>query len=146
MIALICGPPGAGKTTIVAGVAERLDARGSPLRVLHSDGFSANTYGQMYERVAGEGGDWLLDGTFYERGFRERFRALDDVYVVHVAASLETCLRRNRAREGSIDETGVYAIYREFERPRADLTVDTDELPVEEAVTRVVRAVERWRD
>lgn len=145
MIVLLCGPPGAGKTTIATGVAERLDARGAPVRLLHSDEFSTDTYGRMYEHVAERGGDWLLDGTFYKREFRERFRGLDDVYLVRVTASLETCLRRNREREEPIGETGIHVIHREFDRPRADLTVDTDELPVEETVARVARAVERWR-
>lgn len=145
MIVLLCGPPGVGKTTVATGVAERLADRGSPIRVVHSDDFARSTYERMYERVAGAGGDWLLDGTFYEREWRERFRGLDELRVVYLTADLETCLERNREREDPISETGIHVIYRAFELPRADLTVDTDELAVVEAVTRVVRAIERWR-
>jgi hypothetical protein len=35
-------------------------------------------------------------------------------------------------------------VYREFDRPRADLTVDTDETPAAEAARRVADAVEEW--
>jgi hypothetical protein len=34
-------------------------------------------------------------------------------------------------------------VYREFDRPRADLTVDTDEAPLDAAAERVADAVER---
>lgn len=145
MIVLLCGPPGVGKTTVATGVAERLADRGSPIRVIHSDDFARNTYERMYERVAENGRDWLLDGTFCEREWRERFRGLDELRVVYLTADLETCLERNRKREDPISETGVHAIYWEFELPRADLTVETDELAATAAIARVVQAIERWR-
>lgn len=145
MIVLLCGPPGTGKTTIARGVRERLAARGLSIRLLHSDEFSRRTYEQMYEQVAGSGEDWLLDGTFYKREFRERFRGLDDARIVSVTASLETCLERNRARADPISETGVHVVYREFEPIDADLVVDTDELSAEEGVERVTGAITDWR-
>lgn len=145
MIVICCGPPGAGKTTVMAGVERRLAERGRPIGVLRSDEFSRRTYERMYGRVAGTDGDWLLDGTFYERTFREPFRDLEAVYVVRVTASLETCLERNRTRADSIEETGVHVIHREFDPIEADLVVDTDELTAEEAIDRVTRAVADWR-
>ncbi|WP_336362444.1 AAA family ATPase [Halalkalicoccus salilacus] len=145
MIVLLCGPPGVGKTTIAVRLRERLEARGTAIGLLHSDDFARRTYERMYERVKREGGDWLLDGTFYEREWRERFRGLDEVCVVHVTASLESCLERNRERPDPISETGVHVIHREFETPRADLTIDTDELSVEEAVDRAEKEVEKRR-
>lgn len=145
MIVLLCGPPGSGKTTIATGIEERLAARGAPIRTLRSDEFAWRTYERMYERVVGTDEDWLLDGTFYKREFRERFRGLDEVYVVHVTASLETCLERNRARTDPISETGVHVVYREFDPVEADLVVDTDELTVEEATERMAGAITDWR-
>lgn len=100
----------------------------------------------MFERVREAGGDWILDGTFYRRDHRERFRRLDDCRVVWVRASRERALERNREREASIDERGVHAMFAEFEPPRADLTLDTEALSVAEATERLEAAVLRWLD
>lgn len=145
MIVLLCGPPGVGKTTLATRVVDRLRAHGAAIGLLHTDDFASRTYERMYERVEREGEDWLLDGTFYRREWRERFRGLDEVCVVHVTASLESCLERNRRRSDPISETGVHVIYREFETPRAELTIDTDELSEEEAVDRLYATIEERR-
>ena len=145
MIVIVCGPPAAGKTTLTNRVHKRLATAGADFKVVRSDEFSRRTYEQMYEQVAESGTDWLLDGTFYEQEWRERFRELGDVRVVYVDASLETCLERNREREQSIDEQGVYVIYSEFEEPDADLTIDTDDYGIEAVVEEITRRIERWR-
>ncbi|ELY59679.1 hypothetical protein C491_04906 [Natronococcus amylolyticus DSM 10524] len=147
MIVVICGSPGAGKTTVATRVADRLEARGEPVRLVHSDDFSRRTYERLFERVADGPDDvtWLVDGTFYRREWQERFRTLGDVRFVLVTASLETCLERNRRREDAIDEQGVHVVFREFDEPAADLEVDTDELSATEAVERVLEALDRWR-
>jgi hypothetical protein len=44
----------------------------------------------------------------------------------------------------AIDVQGVRVIYREFDRPRADLTVDTDEASAAEAATRIADAIDEW--
>jgi adenylylsulfate kinase len=136
VIVVVCGPPGAGKTTLVTELRDRLADRGRPFALVHSDDFSRRTYERLYDRVAGSEGDWIVDATFYERAWQERFRALDDLRVVLVTASLETCLARNRAREDPISETGVRVVHAEFVRPDADLVLDTDELSVDDADAR----------
>lgn len=147
MIVVVCGPPGVGKTTVATRLRDRLADRGRAFDLCHSDEFSRRTYGQMYERVAAvPDRDWLLDGTFYRREWRERFRALGDVRVVSLTAPLETCLRRNREREDSIDERGVHVIYREFEPSDPDLVLDTATLSPDDAVEAALDAVERWAD
>lgn len=147
MLVILCGPPGSGKTTLAIRLRERLADRGHKFDILHSDDFDRRTYERMYERVRDAGGEWILDGTFYRRIHRENFRRLDDdCYVVWVRASLETCLSRNRERRTAISERGVHVMVAEFEPPREDLTLDTDELPTESALDQLEAAVVRWLD
>jgi adenylylsulfate kinase len=87
--------------------------------------------------------DWLLDGTFYQPEWQERFRALGARFVL-VTASLETCLERNRTRADPIDERGLRVVHREFVDPWPDLRLDTNELGVHDAVDRLVAAVASW--
>ncbi|WP_435177972.1 ATP-binding protein [Halorussus sp. AFM4] len=146
---VLCGPPGVGKTTVAGRLRDRLAERGRAFRLLHSDDFSRNTYPQLYERVTGgdPDADWILDGTFYSREWQERFRALPDAHLVVLTASLETALDRNRQREDSIDERGVRAMHAKFETPeRPALTLDTEELSVEESVDALERYVLTWAE
>ncbi|RKD93487.1 ATP-binding protein [Halopiger aswanensis] len=147
MIVVICGPPGAGKTTLTNRVRERLETRDVPVAVetLHSDDFSSRTYDQLYERARDATAEiTLVDGTFYRREWQTQFRTLPEVRVVHVTASLETCLERNRTRADPIAEQGVHVVYREFDEPDAEVTIDTDRQSVPEAVDRILIALEEW--
>lgn len=144
VLVILCGPPASGKTTLARGLRERLASRGRGVSVLHSDDFRRRTYEQMAARVREAGGHWILDGTFYRRDHRERFWRLDDCFVVWVRASLETCLDRNREREEPVSERGVHVMFAEFEPPRADLTLETDELSAETALDRLEAAVRSW--
>ncbi len=146
VIVLLSGPPASGKTTLATRLRERLAARGHGFDLLHSDDFSTRTYERMYERVADADGDWILDGTFYAREIRERFRTLDDVYLVWVDVSRKTALARNGNREDPISETGLHVMHSTFEPPRADLTLDTDDCSVGEALDRLEAAVLGWLD
>ncbi|WP_435124224.1 AAA family ATPase [Halobaculum sp. D14] len=146
MFVLLCGLPASGKTTLATGLQRRLADAGYTFELLHSDDYRRRTYERMYERVAGSDADWILDGTFHRREWRVRFQTLRNVYVVWVDAAVETCVARNRARDEPISERGVYAVDAAFEPPRADLTLDTDELTVEAALDRLEAAAVDWLD
>lgn len=142
VVVLVCGPAGAGKTTVATALRERLADRGLSFELLHSDDFSRDTYRRMYERVADSDADWIVDGTFYRREWQTLFQRLDDeVLVVYLRADLETCLARNREREDQISERGVRVVWHEFDPPRADVTVEVDELGAGEAVDRVLEGL-----
>ena len=145
MIVIVCGPPATGKTTVSSLLRDRLEERGKPVRRLDSDEFERNTYDRLYERVASADEDWIVAGTFYKRAWQERFQRLEDVFVVHLVADLETCLERNRRREDAIDEQAVHIVWREFDEPEADLVIDVTERSPEEAVARTVAALEARR-
>lgn len=146
MIVVVCGPPGAGKSTITARVCTRLEDRGVPVRSFHSDDFSSRTYERLAETVAdvSEPGIALVDGTFYRREWQTQFRTLGDVRFVLVTASLATCLERNRDRPEPIDEQGVHVVYREFDAPDADLEIDTDRCGPDEAADLIAAAIGNW--
>lgn len=142
MIAVVCGPPGVGKTTIATVLQERLVARGHGVRLVDSDAFSRDTYDRLYRRVAGSGTDWLVAGTFYQRRWQERFATLGDVAFVHLRADLATCLARNRRRADQISEQGVHVVWREFDDPDADIVVDATDRTPGQVVDRVDSALE----
>ncbi|MGB9965285.1 AAA family ATPase [Halobacterium hubeiense] len=160
MILVVCGPPGAGKTTVALGLNRRLDADGYEFEVVHTDDLASPVYDRLFERVAeSPEANWLLDGTFYEAEWQRRIREFPDVYVLLVTADRDTCVRRNHERDGSaasesssassdasdgVPERAVKVIYDEFDRPDADFVVDTDVLRVGTAVDLAYERVQEW--
>jgi tRNA uridine 5-carbamoylmethylation protein Kti12 len=149
MIVVLCGPPGAGKTSI----ARRLMDVMGDAHLVSSDRFRRRAYDRVMrevdERLGGHE-HLLIDATFYRRAWRDRLRdvvgSADRVVTVFIDCSLETCLRRNREREAPIPEAVVRMIWREFERPAdPDVYVLTDETSVEGAVEKIMAELERLK-
>ena len=144
MILVVCGPPAAGKTTLVRRLRDRLAAEGTAVSTLHSDDFSRNTYDRLYDRVAADPErNWLVDGTFYRAAWQERFADLGARFVL-VTAPLDVRLERNRRRDDPISETGVHVVSAEFCAPDADLTLDTGTLGVDAAADRLHDTASEW--
>lgn len=163
----LTGLSGAGKSTLALELESQLFRKGYQVYVLDGDnlrnGLNANL-GFLPEdraeniRRAGE-----VAALFAEAGLivitafispyradRDRVRAIapEGFHEVYVKASLATCERRDpkglyrRARTGEIpDFTGVSSPYEAPETP--ELTLDTDELTVEESVARLLEYVEK---
>lgn len=163
MILAVCGPPGSGKTTIATRVHDRLrddvtsrgcddvasrdrDALASDdrdVRLLHSDDYAHYPYDRMYDAVTASDDHFVLDGTFYRRAHQQPFLALPDCHFALVRADLDTCLRRDYERDG-IGEKAVRVIHSEFHEPPVDLVLDTDILPVEDAVRLLTDRAREW--
>jgi adenylyl-sulfate kinase len=164
----LTGLPGAGKTTIVRTVAERLRDAGRAAVVLDGDdlrggvcadlGFTPEDRIENVRRV-GELAHLLSEQGFIAlcalvspyRASRDRVRGLfpDGRFLeVHVKADSETCRRRDpkglyaRAAGGEVrDLTGVGAPYEEPLAP--ELTIDTTSMTPDAAADLVIGLIGR---
>lgn len=143
MLLVLCGPAGAGKSSIASGLMEAL----GDVHLISSDRFKGRVYERMMREVGGRlgGQEYLVvDATFYRKRWRDMLREMasheDRVLTVLVDCSLEGCLRRNRGRENPIPEEAIHIIWREFERSDDfDMYINTEGLGVEQAVDRILR-------
>jgi adenylylsulfate kinase len=158
------GLSGSGKSTIAKRVAADLRARGLPVEELDGDairdvfpatGFTRSERDTHIKRVG-----WLASRLEHHGVFviaslvspyaesRQFVRGLCRNFVeIYVAASLEECERRDvkglyaRARRGEIANfTGIDDPYEPPSAP--ELTLDTSDMTVDEAVTRVLERVQ----
>lgn len=154
MLLAVCGPPGSGKTTIATRVHERLQTElvacpdsdpdvVTDIRILHSDDYSRHPYEKMFDAVTASDDHFVLDGTFYRPEHQNQFLDLPDTHFVLVRADLDTCIRRDYERNG-IGEKAVRVIHSEFHEPPADLVLDTDILPIEDAVDILYDRAREW--
>jgi len=160
------GLPGAGKSTIAMGTERELFARGRQVYVLDGDnvrgglnsdlGFSPEDRSENLRRVIELARLFADAGMIVITAFispyasdraAARARCGRDFHEIFVRCSLATCEARDpkghyrRARrDGLKDFTGLYAPYEAPVSP--ELIVDTDALPIEESVRRLVEHVE----
>jgi predicted kinase len=143
MIILICGVPGSGKSTIAGLLAQRTGAT-----LLSTEKFRRKVYHRlMKELERTESEKIILDGTFY-REWRESVKEFAKrkgipLLVVWVKSSLQTSLQRDAKRETPIGERAVKIIHAEFEKPEADVVIDSEKLTPEEAVEIILSATRR---
>jgi bifunctional enzyme CysN/CysC len=160
------GLSGAGKSTLALALEKELFAKGYQVYVLDGDnirtGLNANLSFSPEDRAenirrVGEVANLFADAGFIAissfispyRADRERARAAsgERFHEIYIKASLEVCEQRDpkglykKARAGEIkDFTGIQSPYEEPET--AQLVIDTGELPIEEALSRLVAYVQ----
>ena len=161
------GLSGAGKSTLALALERELFAKGYNVYVLDGDnirtglnanlGFSPDDRAENIRRV-GEvaalfaDAGMLVISSFISpyRSDRERAKAAarDSFHEIYVKASLAACESRDpkglyrRARAGEIPEfTGISSPYEAPEFP--ELTVPTDELPLEDCLALLIRYVDQ---
>jgi hypothetical protein len=144
-LVVVCGLPGAGKTTVGEAVADRIDAEVVRTDVVrkrmveepdYTDEETARVYRRLVERARStlaEGGNVVLDGTFVRRAFRdlaadaatEAGAAFD---LVRVRCDESVVEERIRRREDGVSDADfeVYRIHEEAFEPveREHVAVD----------------------
>jgi predicted kinase len=129
-IVVVCGLPGAGKTTVAEHAAELLDAELLRTDVVRTDLFSdpeytdaemRAVYDELFERAAEivHGGDSVvLDGTFQHREHRESVQnTADDLDVpaTLVKVECEETVVEERIRQRSDDESDAdFSIHQQY--------------------------------
>jgi tRNA uridine 5-carbamoylmethylation protein Kti12 len=146
MILIFCGMPASGKSTIAHIIKERL----GNVKTIVSDDIARDRYSRIITMVDEQIDSHhyiIVDATYYKRAWREELLKVigsrDEVKLVYVHCSLETCLRRNREREDAIPERAVYIIWNKFEEPEnPDISVNTDQKTPEEAAEIILKYIQ----
>jgi predicted kinase len=161
MLVVVCGLPGAGKTTVAGDVVDRLDAVRIRTDVVRKDRFDDPDYTEaetdaVYRTVRERADAALaaddhvvLDGTYRERAFREPAYELareHDVacVVLKVEADDDVVRERIRAREddASDADVSIYEHYRDqFDPIRVDHVVVDNSGSIPETKEQVERAL-----
>ncbi|MCD2202721.1 AAA family ATPase [Halobacterium sp. KA-6] len=129
-VVVVCGLPGAGKTTVAEHAAELLDAELLRTDVVRTDLFPdpeytdaemRAVYDELFERAAEivRGGDSVvLDGTFQHRDLRDSVQnTADDLGVpaTLVKVECEEAVVEERIRQRSDDESDAdFAIHQQY--------------------------------
>jgi predicted kinase len=147
-LAVVCGLPGVGKTTVAEDIAERLDGRLLRTDVIrkeilddpdYTEEESRMVYRELFERASdavADGRSVVLDGTFKDAADRERAADLSeslDARFRLVKVECDESVVRDRIAGREDDESDadfeVHAMYRErFDAVSADhVRVDNSE-------------------
>jgi len=145
MLVVVCGLPGVGKSTVAKFVAEEIDAERLRTDVVrkelvddpeYTEHERRRVYEELYDRATAaidEGGDVVLDGTFWDETLRERAAELaaandTEFVLVEVTCSPDVVEQRieNREADPSDADIAVHTQFREDFDPieRDHVTVD----------------------
>ena len=155
-LVVVCGLPGAGKTTVAEATAERLGAVLLRTDVVRKELFpdpaytseeSRRTYDAVFERAGATlaaGDPVVLDGTFRRAARRDRARTLADernaaFRLVRVTCDEAVAKSRIRSREGDASDADVrvYDLLREEFEPAADPVVVDNTGELDDTLARV---------
>jgi tRNA uridine 5-carbamoylmethylation protein Kti12 len=144
---MFCGVPASGKSTIAQILNERLPE----VNMIVSDDISKHTYYNIMRKVDERIGEYkyiIVDGTFYKEKWRKELREVvgdrDDIKLVYVQCSLETCLQRNQERGDSIPEKAIHIIWNDFDEPEdPDISINTEKNTSQETVEIILREIEK---
>ena len=155
-LVVVCGLPGAGKSTVASAVADRLDAALVRTDVVRKELFpdpsytaeeSRRTYEAVYDRAGDRlaGGDSVvLDGTFRRAARRQEARDLAerrgaDLRLVRVSCDERTAKARIRSRadDPSDADVDVYDLLREEFEPVEDPVVVDNSGDLDSTLARV---------
>ena len=157
-LALFCGVPGSGKTTIaelVVGSFEhsiRIETDGVRKMISHPS-FAPEESRFVYDScfaIAREalkaGYLTVLDGTFLKEEHRQEARRrlgsyCERAYTVWVSCGLETALARNSARHAVVPPDRVKAMFDMLEAPRLAIRVDSSRMSPESSARRIVASL-----
>lgn len=152
MIILFCGVPGSGKTTIAKSLAEILTEFGH-VNLIASHEIRGKVYERIFKLVERSihGADYILvDATFYKKHWREMVETIggrDHVLTCYLHCSLNTCLKRNRARSPSLPERVIHIMRKEMERPiHPEISIDTEKTTPHEAASQIADSIIRTKD
>lgn len=163
MFVLVCGLPGAGKTTVAGEVVDRLGAVRIRTDVVRKDLFDAPEYSdaetdtvyrtvvERADAVLDDGQHVVLDGTFRERGFREPAYAVArdhdvEMVVLKVEADDDVVKERIRKREddASDADVSIYEHYRDkFDPIQVDHVVVDNSGSLDATREQVRRSIDR---
>ncbi len=155
-LVVVCGLPGAGKSTVAAAVADRLDAAIVRTDVVRKELFPDPSYTdeesrRTYEAVFDRAGDRLeagdpvvLDGTFRRAARRQEARELAErrdaaPQLVRVSCDEQTAKARIRSRadDPSDADVDVYDLLREEFEPVEDPVVVDNSGDLDSTLARV---------
>lgn len=159
MLVVVCGLPGAGKTTVAETIADRLDATLLRTDVVRKDILpdpdyteeeTRMVYGELFQRGHDEierGGSVVFDGTFKSGTFRRRAQSLADALdvtfrMVKVECTEDVVRERIAAREDDASDADfeIHTMFREQFEPIAMEHVTVDNSDGLDRTQRQVRA------
>jgi adenylylsulfate kinase len=158
----LTGLPASGKTTLARGLAQQLQEQNIAIQMLDSDELRRqltpdptyspaerdwfyDTIGWLAELLTGNGVNVLIAATAPRRTYRQAARQRIGRFAeVYVACSPAVCRKRDpkglwtQADRGEI--TNLPGADAPYEQPEsAEVTVNTDKLPVKEGVNQIMR-------